>query len=836
MDQESTKPGPIGGTKGSWRDRLGINKELPKISEEFKQTPPKAASSDHPDSADDRAPRPPRLGTPVSKPAPMAPRQPAGDLGDRIRQQREAAERMAEKRVAEAKERAVQQPRPAMPPAAGSGAPPPGQRPKFTFADEEFRQAQQEPQEQQPSPPSRQWTQAPHPVNSTRPMFTADKPHDKPQSPIDPRARALMPPRNPPPPGAGSYKAPPNPAIPPRGRPTNYPPPSYPPQQSARQDRQYQARPQRPPQQGSPDPYRREMPPPLPPNHEGGFGEDDAYGRHQPPHETPRPRSPDFRGAHSRELAHVQDGDDGLFEDEQNYSHQQPRRRAGPQEYTQAYREFEAAEEEPAKRRQTGPFILLGALLTAGLIAAGLIYFYFYQGNNGTQSQAEVPVVAEPEQPVKTEPQADSNTEEAISVPSQTSTASVPEATAPASAQKKQIYDRILGETTLEEREQIAPSEEQPVAPDGPSQGFDADPLPLPLPPPPDGGAGEQGSLPAPGEVQTSALQTKSAPSSDLSAQASPASAIVESDASDESGEPLPVPGAQEEAQQPPESARAAETTELATTEPAPQGSAVKPKVDNALAVTPPPAPLPEPSTKAAGAEPSLETEIATPSLGAETATGPVQIAQIPAGESVQSGGAAPAFNTASLPDVTTETTAAKRTTRGRAGDRVIINPNRNFNKPKAVQTAMVEPALMTEVAQAAEQPEPQPSAPVVESQPVVESAGEPALQEQAALPAPAPIEPSPATQRPQAQLSGFIVQLASHKSEADAQADYNRLLLQHGVVLANLKYNIQQTKLNTGAVFYQLHLGSFASRQAARDMCNSLLATGERDCLVKSR
>ena len=106
-----------------------------------------------------------------------------------------------------------------------------------------------------------------------------------------------------------------------------------------------------------------------------------SYGRHQqPPHETPRPRSPDFRGAHSRELAHVQEGDEGLFEDEQNYSQQPARRRAGPQEYTQAYREFEAAEEEPAKRRQAGPFILLGALLAAGVIAAGLVYFLLLSG------------------------------------------------------------------------------------------------------------------------------------------------------------------------------------------------------------------------------------------------------------------------------------------------------------------------------------------------------------------------------------------------------------------------------------------------------------------------
>src|SRR6185295_17206607 len=150
----------------------------------------------------------------------------------------------------------------------------------------------------------------------------------------------------------------------------------------------------------------------------------------------------------------------------------------------------------------------------------------------------------------------------------------------------------ILGETTLEEREQITPSEEQPVAPDGPSQGFDAAPLPLPLPPPPDGSPGDQGSLPEPGAVQTSAIQTKSAPSSDLSAQASPASASVESDASSEpssdSAEPLPVPGAQDaqdEVQPPAETASAAER---AAPEPTSQASAVKPKVDNALAVAPP--------------------------------------------------------------------------------------------------------------------------------------------------------------------------------------------------------------------------------------------------------
>jgi hypothetical protein len=578
-------------------------------------------------------------------------------------------------------------------------------------------------------------------------------------------------------------------------------------------------RPQRAPQQGGYDPYRREVPPP--PQHEGSYGEEDAYGRHPaPPHESPRPRPPDFRGAHSRELAYVQqEGDDGLFEDEQNYSPQPPRRRAGPQEYTQAYREFESAEEEPAKRRQVGPFILLGALLTSGVIAAGLIYFYFYQGSNGTQSQAEVPVVAEPEQPVKTKPEADSSAEEPIAVPSQTTTAGV-EPQAPAAAQKKQIYDRILGETTLEEQEQIAPSEEQPVAPDGPTQGFDAEPLPLPLPPPPGGAPDDQGSLPGPNEVQRSASLTKAAPSTDSSAQASPASASLEGEAPSDSAEPLPVPGAQEEAQQPTESASAPE--------PEPQPAPVKPKVDNALAVPPTPAP----GTATASVDPSPAAE---PGIGA----GPVQIAQIPAGESIQAGGTAPAFNiTTPLPDPTTETASVKRRTAGRAGDRIVINPNRNFNKAKPVQTAMAEPAPLTteSITQTDQQAAQQQSVASVQAQPVVEGAAEPVLQQQAALPPPAPVQPSPAAQQPQAALSGYIIQLASHKTEADAQADYSRLLLQHGAVLGNLKYNIQQTKLNTGATFYQLHLGSFPSRQAARDMCSSLLASGERDCLVKSR
>ncbi len=138
MDQDSGKKGSAS-AQTTWRDKLGIKKELPKISPEFGG------------AARDVAPerREPsltagqvRLGESV-KPAPMAPRVVAApkvvarlwsvspvvaapklaapqvtvntELAERIRQQREAAERMAEQRIAEAKERAVQPPPPAAP-------------------------------------------------------------------------------------------------------------------------------------------------------------------------------------------------------------------------------------------------------------------------------------------------------------------------------------------------------------------------------------------------------------------------------------------------------------------------------------------------------------------------------------------------------------------------------------------------------------------------------------------------------------------------------------------------------------------------------------------------
>jgi cell division septation protein DedD len=768
MDQDSTKPGP-GDVKGSWRDRLGINKELPKISEEFKEPPQKASPPDRLEPASDKAAAPPRTGAPVARPAPMAPRASAAELGDRLRKQREAAERMAEQRVAEAKERALSEqraPRPASPQ-------PSTPRPRFTFADDELRQpkpATAVPREA----PSRQWSPAQGGAIPSRPVFTADRQND-------PRLRGA-PPRQ-----AGSAMtpsyarsqsgAPGQRAAPP------LPPASPPPGSPERQWQQRSAR-QNPPL--AYDPYRRDVSGEAARQIDDPYAQDDPYRRQR--HDMPRPLK-DFRNAHSRELDDVEEEPDDLFEDEQSYS-AQSRRRATPQDYAHAYREFETVNEQQETRRRTGPFLLIAALLAVGAIAGGLIYFY-QKSAIGAQAVGEenVPVVAEPSEPVKTDPEQAGAAEDSVAAPQQQSMAPSPELQAPASqgSQTKQIYDRILGETTLEEQEQIVPSEEQPVAPDAPAQGFDTDPLPLPLPPPP-GGSGEDqsGSLEQPDPSQTSAASTKSA-AENFSQQASPAAASFDNDA-----------------------APAADNSQSAPVEPSEPSSVA--------AIS-----KPEPE-KAVSAAQKIENELAfaeqpTSSMTAAGGSGPVQIVQLP-GSDAPSASTSFAAAPQSLPDrATSSPVRVKR----RASDKVVSSASRNFNKSRPVEVAQIEPVPLTTqsfteaATESAREPPSEPEA---------------APQRQAALPAAQGVQ----TQSAHATGSGFIIQLASYKSEADALGGYEQLRQQHGTIIGSLSPNIEKTDLGANGTFYRLHLGSFSSRQAAKDACKSLLAAGERDCLVKAR
>ena len=97
----------------------------------------------------------------------------------------------------------------------------------------------------------------------------------------------------------------------------------------------------------------------------------------------------------------------------------------------------------------------------------------------------------------------------------------------------------------------------------------------------------------------------------------------------------------------------------------------------------------------------------------------------------------------------------------------------------------------------------------------------------------PAPEPQQPAKQAKPSGGGGFVAQLASFRSEAEAMAEYDRLRAKHGGVLNGLSPRVVKATV-AGASRYRLAVGPMASRDAASKVCNSLIAAGERDCLVR--
>ena len=348
---------------------------------------------------------------------------------------------MAEQRIAEAKDRAV---RPAPAPEVPPGHEHQSARPRFSFADAELKPTRQEPPARAQAVPGR-WTQMPQ----QRPMFSAERAERFASGPpADPRPGSL-PPGQRPPAKAGAIPYAPPLAAPAAPRRTPSPPR---PAAGSGWGRELHGR----------DRFHRRSSIPIdamPDRLVAMAASDDSADEHLYRDDRGRADSfrdqNDYRGAHARELSGVEDQGDDVFEDEQAA----PPRRADARDYNQAYREYEVTyPEEP--RRRMGPFLLLLALLAVAAIAGGTIYLY-QRGSAApllAKGEDSVPVVAGDGQPVKAEAEAEPEAEAeepAATKPSSQQLTSAP--SGEASAQRKQIYDRILGETTLEEKEQLAP-------------------------------------------------------------------------------------------------------------------------------------------------------------------------------------------------------------------------------------------------------------------------------------------------------------------------------------------------------------------------------------------
>ena len=410
----------------------------------------------------------PSQAAPVRNPAPRTPPLATDALANKLKDQREAAERLALQRVQAAKQKAE-----ATLNAGGATA-----KPKFSFADDSGQANSTQSVTTQPA------VATPVPRPAAQPTFTAPANTFAAQ----PAPAQLQPPR--PQLGGGGFGVPPNFQQQAHG----YAPTGLNAQPPLPQNYGYQ----QPPSYRPIDPNTGYAPAPSQGYVPAGSRQPFQPSLQQmpqrmpvPPQRGPMPPLSDARVpiaprgpqvALGSALGRTGDADD-VFEPAPVRA--MPKR-ATANEYQQAYRDELGYEDELPRSRGLGT--LLALLMLALVVAFGAVYGYanYFKNQRSAAANGTVPVVAAPATPVKTVPDNSAANGQADQVG------------------KKQIYDRIEGDHEVpggplkssEEAPAIQPGAAQPgkaVAPDAkPASGAEGTPLPLPPPP---GSTGQQGSL-----------------------------------------------------------------------------------------------------------------------------------------------------------------------------------------------------------------------------------------------------------------------------------------------------------------------------------------------------
>ncbi|WP_337660434.1 SPOR domain-containing protein [Anderseniella sp. Alg231-50] len=455
-------------------------------------------------------------------------------------------------------------------------------------------------------------------------------------------------------------------------------------------------------------------------------------------------------------------------------------------DYSQAYREYDDEDyEEDEPRRWGGLVMVVIALLAIGTIAAGLIYWYTQQKTPAGGTTAEVPVINAPETPTKAQPDATAN----------------PPAAAPAQG-KKLIYDRILGTGSGTEPERIVPRQETPQAPS--SNSGEGNLLPLPLPPPPQ----TQGSL-TPGEAgpepaqQTASTARENQEDQGAAGGNEPAASAVLT----------PAPPA---------------PTQQVLTQQARQGS-----------IGQPPIPRRKPRNLVAAVQQAPSTQF-QPVLQPTPVPAPSQQLNAPVDLQQQAAIVAPQVQApvsnqipapAPAPAVP-QTRSASRDDDPLSGLRAPLNaPSQPAQQVPQTFQQQVPQTFQQQTPQTFQQqavvtPQPLPTPAPAPQQPITQQS----LQS---------FSPPPASQNQAANAptgSGYVVQLAAYRSEQEALGQFQQLRSRHGNIIGNLPPAVQQTNLGASGIFYRLGMGPMSSKQAATELCNKLIAAGERDCLVRRR
>ncbi len=506
-----------------------------------------------------------------------------------------------------------------------------------------------------------------------------------------------------------------------------------------------------------------------------------------------------YQGVHARELADV----DNQYAREYQYTDESVDfRRAEPsgfEEYPRYEGQYDEMREPPRRRR--GPFLLLGSLIGVAAIAGGLILVYKQGIYEGQQDQ--VPVVEANQEPVKVEPDEPSGLE--------------------VSHRTKLIYERIIGEVavpdeTLQTREEplLDPSNQPagqinptgaPAQP-GTNQAFDGqptgnEPLPLPLPPPPSAvPSGQSGSLQSQ-TTQVAAVQPPPLPDSSV-----PSTVLQPIAPSDNAALQQPQP----DQQQPATAAADDPISRLLANPPVPIDKPIPP---SRLATPGPAVPSgPVQINPLPGSVPAENTQQAA-LQAQQSGTSPINLQP---GQPVSLEPAQPAVQQPAQPSLlqqqtqqnTTRVSGSRFSGEGSSLD-VGGQPLAATQQPSLTQPAA--PAVQAPVTQA-----PATLAPVTQA---------PAEQVAAINPAPA-IAPAPAP-----PPGSFLVQLASFRTQQEAEQEFSRLQGRHGSLLQTYRPYIQQADLGSRGIYYRLRIGPIQNRQSASQLCNSLISAGERDCFV---
>ncbi len=467
-------------------------------------------------------------------------------------------------------------------------------------------------------------------------------------------------------------------------------------------------------------------------------------------------------------------------------------------DFDDPYQEYERSYDELDDRRRRGPLVLLGALVGVAVIVGGL-FAYYSQGSLDGDS-GSVPVIQSDREPTKVPPEEPGG----VAIPQKT----------------KLIYDRIIGEGTLEEDDRLVPREEpvRELAPDI-DDGGPGDSL-LPAEP----GSARSG-MPAPGDSMSPA----------------------EGGATATEPEPLPVP--------PPPSG----TSQLI--QPGTQGTAANTFSDNAnippagfqsfdgggagdvtAAVPPVPAGSTPAETRAA-ADAGQDTQVAAatpaddtrPRIDQQSQTAPAASATRPA----------PPVPRAK-PAVPVRQAAAPAARRAEPGVAVPSGPMRIAPLPGSVGSEPARPTTSPDAAGVAPQDTvPQQTAPratnfnAIEQQPgspqPVTNIGSPspsAPTETAALTPPAP-QPEQVAAPP---AGTYLAQLGSYRTQEEAANAFEELKGRHGSILGNYQAFFQPANLGERGTFYRLRVGPISSRDQASRVCDALISAGAPDCLVRQQ